>query len=204
MKGKLVKAIATISAVTMLFGMTAFAAPKKMSDGGTFDPEYYAQQNPDVVAALGTDENALYQHYLNNGKTEGRLPYAQTSDNAPASASVVDTKQYDYVSNKGANPLITQLIKYAFEDDTLTVQVMSDGTLYVSHSKSSLVQVYGPMGIADGDSIYYKCIGQSTGKASNDTLLYKTDKSLVGLMDYADTGDFNYYSIYLIKGILNK
>ena len=76
MKGKLVKTIAAVCAATMLFGMTALAAPKTMSDGGTFDPEYYAQQNPDVVAALGTDENVLYQHYLNNGKAEGRLPYA--------------------------------------------------------------------------------------------------------------------------------
>lgn len=47
-----------------------------MSDGGLFDPTYYAQQNPDVVAALGTDPEVLYQHYMNNGKTEGRLPYA--------------------------------------------------------------------------------------------------------------------------------
>lgn len=99
MKEKLVKAIAAISATMMLFGMTAFAAPKTMSDGGTFDPEYYAQQNPDVVAALGTDENVLYQHYLNNGKAEGRLPYAN-------GVSLVDTKQ------EQINAVITQIEQY--------------------------------------------------------------------------------------------
>lgn len=56
---------------------TSNAAPKTMPDGGTFDAEYYAQNNPDVVAALGTDENVLYQHYLKYGKAEGRAPYKQ-------------------------------------------------------------------------------------------------------------------------------
>jgi hypothetical protein len=44
-----------------------------------FDADYYAQNNPDVVQALGTDANALYSHYVNFGKTEGRLPYAPDS-----------------------------------------------------------------------------------------------------------------------------
>lgn len=73
--------IAVITAVCA-FGIavslaTSNAAPKTMSDGGTFDAEYYAQNNPDVVAALGSDESTLYQHYLNYGKAEGRAPYQQ-------------------------------------------------------------------------------------------------------------------------------
>ncbi len=59
--------------------LSVFAAPKKMSDGQIFDAEYYAKNNPDVVAALGSDENVLYNHYLNYGKAEGRLPYADAS-----------------------------------------------------------------------------------------------------------------------------
>lgn len=47
-----------------------------MSDGGLFDPIYYARNNPDVVAVMQTtDKNVLYQHYLNYGKVEGRQPY---------------------------------------------------------------------------------------------------------------------------------
>lgn len=67
-----------VSAMTV--GMTAFAAPQKMSDGQVFDPEFYAASYPDVVAAMGSDANALYQHYVLCGKMEGRLPYAAGTD----------------------------------------------------------------------------------------------------------------------------
>jgi hypothetical protein len=66
-------------ALSFSMGMTAFAAPVTMSDGNVFDADYYAQNNPDVVQVLGTDANALYSHYVNYGKTEGRLPYAPGS-----------------------------------------------------------------------------------------------------------------------------
>lgn len=38
-----------------------------------FDAEFYAYAYPDVVAALGTDADVLYQHYIQCGKAEGRL-----------------------------------------------------------------------------------------------------------------------------------
>lgn len=38
----------------------------------TFDAEYYAQMNPDVVAVFGTGYDALYNHYVKYGKAEGR------------------------------------------------------------------------------------------------------------------------------------
>ena len=60
--------------------MTVCAAPKTMPDGGTFDEEYYAKKYPDVVAALGTDENALYMHYNTFGKQEGRMPYGDLDE----------------------------------------------------------------------------------------------------------------------------
>ncbi len=41
-----------------------------------FDPAYYAEQNPDVTALLGTDPSALYAHYVLFGAAEGRLPKA--------------------------------------------------------------------------------------------------------------------------------
>ena len=37
-----------------------------------FDPTYYATNNPDVVAALGNTQEALLNHFLTNGMTEGR------------------------------------------------------------------------------------------------------------------------------------
>ncbi|MCR5128919.1 MAG: hypothetical protein K6B69_12555 [Lachnospiraceae bacterium] len=64
--------IGTVAATPLM----AFAAPETMPDGGVFDADYYAQNNPDVVAALGSDGGVLYQHYSLFGKSEGRLPYA--------------------------------------------------------------------------------------------------------------------------------
>lgn len=61
-------------------GMNVIAAPKTMADGGVFDPQYYAETYPDVVAALGTDETMLYSHYVQWGKAEGRLPYGEVSN----------------------------------------------------------------------------------------------------------------------------
>ena len=62
-------------------GLTVSAAPQKMSDGTLFDAEYYAQQNPDVVAAMGKDVQTLYRHYLNYGKAEGRKATADSTAN---------------------------------------------------------------------------------------------------------------------------
>ncbi|MDE7432341.1 MAG: hypothetical protein K2N34_10580 [Lachnospiraceae bacterium] len=43
---------------------------------GQFDPVFYAQMYPDVVAVLGADAEVLYNHYQNFGQKEGRIPYA--------------------------------------------------------------------------------------------------------------------------------
>ena len=70
--------MALIAGVMIFVSSTpAFAAPKQMADGNIFDPEYYASNNPDVVAIFGTDENLLYSHYLICGITEGRKPFEE-------------------------------------------------------------------------------------------------------------------------------
>ena len=38
-----------------------------------FDAEYYAEQYPDLKAAFGNNEKALYQHFLKFGIKEGRV-----------------------------------------------------------------------------------------------------------------------------------
>ena len=62
MRIKIFKALAAAMTVSACMGTTVCAAPKQMADGVMFDPQYYAQANPDVVAALGSDENILYKH----------------------------------------------------------------------------------------------------------------------------------------------
>ena len=68
---------------------TACAAPKTMPGGITFDAAFYGAMYPDVVKVFGTDENALFQHYVTYGIKEGRLPVA-TGAQAAAPAPVVN------------------------------------------------------------------------------------------------------------------
>ena len=75
MKKRLALAL-MIGVMTCTSAFPTFAAPKIMSDGEVFDPQYYEKNNVDVVTALGSDESILYAHYLNCGKAEGRKPYA--------------------------------------------------------------------------------------------------------------------------------
>lgn len=55
--------------------LSANASPVIMPDGYLFDPEYYAANNPDVVAAFGDSTEALYRHFQEYGASEGRLPW---------------------------------------------------------------------------------------------------------------------------------
>ena len=73
--------LAVIAAAGILFSsVSVCAAPQTMPDGQIFDPAFYAATYPDVAAAMGTDPAALYQHYVQFGKAEGRLPYAVDSE----------------------------------------------------------------------------------------------------------------------------
>lgn len=62
--------LAGILAGSMLLSTGMMASAAELSD--LFDASYYAQKNPDVVAAVGNSEEALLQHYLNFGAAEGR------------------------------------------------------------------------------------------------------------------------------------
>ena len=75
--------IGILAAAMLQTSMTAFAAPKQMSDGTVFDAAYYASSNPDVKAIFGTNEQNLYMHYKMFGKNEGRLPVAPTTYPTP-------------------------------------------------------------------------------------------------------------------------
>ena len=81
--------IGFLAAVMLQTSMTAFAAPKQMSDGTIFDAVYYADSNPDVKAVFGTNEQNLYTHYKLFGKNEGRLPVAPTAYPTPATQQSV-------------------------------------------------------------------------------------------------------------------
>ena len=96
------------------------AAPETMPDGTVFDAEYYAEQNPDVVAVVGTDKNALYQHYLACGIAEGRAAYsvsAMAEGNVPITIPVMYSKdRYDLRTLMNNQPLVPTSTGYEFCD----------------------------------------------------------------------------------------
>ena len=91
---RLISTVLTVATCMTVFSTAAFAQEKTMPDGTQFDAEYYASQNPDVVAALGNSEAALYQHYVQYGKAEGRAPKANAgvADNNKAVLNAVKDK----------------------------------------------------------------------------------------------------------------
>lgn len=63
-----------------------------------FDPTFYGAAYPDVVAAFGTDPEALLNHYLAYGMAEGRFPSAtaqpgESVDSVVLAASVAETPE---------------------------------------------------------------------------------------------------------------
>lgn len=76
MKKKIFIILAIITAISGS-STSVYAAPQYMEDGGIFDADWYKEQNPDVVEGwgLGTTAEALYQHYLQYGRYENRMPY---------------------------------------------------------------------------------------------------------------------------------
>lgn len=75
MQNKFAKVLVTAG---MVAGMMMFVPAQAMA-AEKFDPAFYAATYPDVVAVLGTDVNALYDHYLTYGQKEGRMPYANAA-----------------------------------------------------------------------------------------------------------------------------
>ncbi len=63
--------------VSSATALKAEAAGQAAIYASIFDAKFYAQKYPDLVAALGTDENALLAHFLTNGMAEGRQGCAE-------------------------------------------------------------------------------------------------------------------------------
>ena len=96
-------------AVTFSSVLPVFASPVTLPDGTIFDPEYYAEQNPDVVAAVGTDAGALYAHYCNFGKQEGRQAYSREVSTG-AQSTLPDVRIFDPDYYAANNPDVVAVI----------------------------------------------------------------------------------------------
>lgn len=68
---KIKKLIVLGAAVSMFTASTLGVSATGLKD--IFDADYYAEQYPDLKAAFGNDEAALYKHFLTYGIKEGRV-----------------------------------------------------------------------------------------------------------------------------------
>ena len=125
---KLCLGMAMIMTVSHMSAGMVYAAPEQMPDGTIFDAEYYATSNPDVVAVIGNDPAALYQHYLLCGKAEGRAPYATAGTGANAAIQVpvlYGTGRYDLRKLLNSQVLIPTSTGFPY-CDMLVDQILSE------------------------------------------------------------------------------
>ena len=138
-----------------------------MADGGKFDAEYYASAYPDVVAALGTDAEVLYKHYLEYGIKEGRKPYAdfESNNQTAPQASVPDTFTIDL--GNGVTLTSNRYLKSWFVN-IYEGSIEFLGAKLISQNKIS--------GLANGKvSVQYK-IAESTGNVAPSAVMVYYDE----------------------------
>lgn len=96
-----------------------------------FDAAYYAANNPDVVAAFGSEPKVLYAHYLRYGAEEGRAANAkeaaQKQSKEPVSFEKFDAAYYaannpDVVAAFGSGPkaLYAHYLRYGAAEGRLS------------------------------------------------------------------------------------
>lgn len=120
MKKQTLLIVTTIFALFAASTMTVHAAPKTMADGVTFDAEYYAKNNPDVVSVYGNTEAKLYDHYKQYGKNEGRKATADSVATKAAATkstdnSVVATLKTQYPNGTAWNANSSYNVPEAFD-----------------------------------------------------------------------------------------
>lgn len=74
-----------------------------------FDHVRYANDYQDLKKAFGYDAKALYNHYLNNGKAEGRIAYRNDGSviGNPVAAASAGTEQTAAANKKSENKIVT-------------------------------------------------------------------------------------------------
>lgn len=87
----IIKTLTVVASLATIFTSTLTAQAQVMSPEllPGFDATYYAESNPDLVAAIGDDSDTLLNHYIQYGKWEGRASSA-------AAAEATNTKTADY------------------------------------------------------------------------------------------------------------
>lgn len=154
--------IGLLTAAMLQTSMTAFAAPKQMSDGTVFDAAYYASSYPDVKAVVGTNEQNLYMHYKMFGKNEGRLPVAPTAYPTPVTQQSVAS-----IMENGFDP-----VYYANNNkDVVAVLGNDPQKLYLHYTLYGKNE--GRRGCAPTSASNANTSSTSSGTSSSETGAYK-------------------------------
>lgn len=93
------------------------------AESNSFDPIYYANEYPDVVNALGSNPEILYQHYVLYGIKEGRYQNQYEEDN-----NIVNS------SNIGTN-VITPIVGY---DTYVDIDISAQTVTYFENGVAKL------------------------------------------------------------------
>lgn len=139
---KILTSLAVVAMVgcQLLTPVTVEAAPAR-SVYQLFDAEYYAEQNPDVVAVYGTSKRALYRHFVYFGMEEGRNLSADFDVSAYRSAypDLVDaygddiSKYYQHYIVFGQSENRTLVTVDACKEAGVTVTDFDGNTIYTPY-----------------------------------------------------------------------
>lgn len=192
--------------IVLSSSMTVFAAPKEIEVNGekfTFDAEFYANNNPDVVAALGNSADAMLQHYVQYGRSEGRAAY----DGAKAATTTATTETVA----KTVEPQPTY-IELQYNDGTVAEKI------YLEHDANGRISKRSVWSYAYGEptspSFVYNYSYNENGDLSKTTaynrgnFLYEDSYSYEyddqGRISVCYYGDDKWDYVYDSKGRLSK
>lgn len=130
-----------------------------------FDAIYYANNNPDVVAACGDTKEALLKHYRNYGRKEGRLP------NASYVHTYKEPETTSKVTNK-TNVTSEKVVQAAADANAAINTTAKDGKPYyvMVNRAANTITIYS-VGDDGKYSVPYKSLLCSTGREGHRTPL---------------------------------
>lgn len=67
------KLFAATAVLVLGLGCGSTASGRVVSYGFVFNPQFYAETNPDVAAMYGTNPQTPYRHYVEHGKAKGHV-----------------------------------------------------------------------------------------------------------------------------------
>lgn len=165
------------------------AAPKRMPDGSFFDAAYYGSCYPDVVAAVGTSESALYNHYMTHGKYEGRKPYASPDAAVRTDNEADPDKVIGDVNAIRIRAGLTGLAEDTELDELALVRAndMIENN-YFSHEKNGELMM---VSVVENSGYKATEIGENLGRSTAQT----SDDAIQGIVNAWETSQVHYSNI---------